>query len=84
MRCKCYEGTYQSTGYCWQPRHGSNTETLIEKVLHGAEEGNTITKKIILNELDIAPCQACITCQKASECIQKDDIMGVVEMMQYS
>jgi multimeric flavodoxin WrbA len=40
--------------------------------------------KVVLNELDIVPCQACNGCQKDGECVQQDDMLALLEQMQRS
>ncbi len=43
-------------GICGSPRRGGNTETLLDKALEGAKSTGAEIEKIILEELDIAPC----------------------------
>jgi len=71
-------------GIVGSPRRGGNTEILIDEVLAGAEETGALTEKLILNELNISPCQACNACYKNSECIQKDDMQKILEKMNQS
>jgi multimeric flavodoxin WrbA len=44
-------------GICGSPRKNGNTETLLDKALEGADSSGAKTEKIILNDLDISPCQ---------------------------
>jgi multimeric flavodoxin WrbA len=46
-------------GICGSPVMRSSTEILIKEVLRGAESGGARSDYILLNELDIMPCQAC-------------------------
>jgi multimeric flavodoxin WrbA len=71
-------------GIVGSPRRGGNTEILVDEVLRGAEEAGAQTDKVILNELHIAPCQACNTCLESGECIQQDDMAALLEKMQGS
>jgi multimeric flavodoxin WrbA len=71
-------------GIIGSPRRGGNTELLVEEVLAGAGEAGASTDKVILNELDILPCQACNGCQESSECVQQDDMSALLEQMQRS
>ena len=72
-------------GIVGSPRRGGNTEILVDTVLRGAEEAGALTEKVILNNLEIAPCQACdVACEETGECIQQDDMVKVVEQMQRS
>ena len=72
-------------GIVGSPRRGGNTEILVDTVLRGAEEAGALIEKVILNDLEIAPCQACdVACDETGECIQQDDMVKVVEQMQRS
>lgn len=70
-------------GIVGSPRRGGNTEVLVDEVLAGAQEAGAVTEKVILNELDISPCQACNGC-KSGECVQQDDMSTVLEQMEKS
>jgi multimeric flavodoxin WrbA len=57
----------------------------VDTVLRGAEQAGALTEKVILNDLEIVPCQACdVACEETGECIQQDDMVKVVEQMQRS
>lgn len=71
-------------GIVGSPRRGGNTEILVDEVLTGAATAGALTEKVILDELDIAPCRACNTCRKSGECVQQDDMQGLLERMQHS
>jgi multimeric flavodoxin WrbA len=71
-------------GIIGSPRRGGNTEILVDEVLAGAEEAGALIEKVILNELDIRPCQACDACQKTGKCAQQDDMSKLLEQMQRS
>lgn len=51
-------------GVVGSPRKGGNTDILVDKVLLGAQEKGNTTNKIFLNDLNIKPCQACMSCKK--------------------
>jgi multimeric flavodoxin WrbA len=68
-------------GIVGSPRRGGNTETLVDEVLSGAERAGALIEKVILNELDIAPCQACDGCGKTGECVQQDDMAELLDKM---
>lgn len=70
-------------GIVGSPRRGGNTEVLVDEVLAGAKEAGALTEKVILNELDISPCQACNGCE-SGECVQQDDMSTVLEQMEQS
>jgi multimeric flavodoxin WrbA len=78
------KSTGRVLGIVGSPRRGGNTETLVDEVLAGAEEGGAVTTKVILNELNISPCQACNACGKTGICVQKDDMAHVLEYMRNS
>lgn len=71
-------------GIVGSPRRGGNTEILVDEVLNGAKEAGALTKKVILNELHINPCQGCDACGKTGKCVQKDDMHGLLEQMERS
>lgn len=71
-------------GIVGSPRRGGNTEILIDEVLAGAEESGFLIEKLILNELNITPCQACNACNKTGDCVQKDDMQKILEKMNQS
>jgi multimeric flavodoxin WrbA len=74
----------QISGIIGSPRRGGNTEVLVDEVLAGAVEAGALAEKVILNELDIVPCQACNGCQESGECVQQDDMLALLEQMQRS
>jgi NAD(P)H-dependent FMN reductase len=71
-------------GIVGSSRRGGNTETLVDEVLRGAEEAGALVEKVILSELDIAPCRACDTCRRTGSCVQQDDMPAVMEQMRRS
>ena len=71
-------------GIVGSPRRQGNTETLVDEVLRGAQEAGAQTEKVILNELEIAPCQACETCLETWNCAQQDDMVTILAQMQRS
>ncbi len=50
---------FRVLGLSGSPVMGSSTEMLIKEVLRGAESCGAKTDYILINELDIMPCQAC-------------------------
>ena len=71
-------------GIVGSPRRGGNTEILIDEVLSGAENAGALIKKVILNNLNINPCQACDSCRKTGKCIHNDDMLELLEKMEQS
>lgn len=71
-------------GIVGSPRKNGNTELLVDEVLKGAKKTGAETEKILLNELEITPCQACNQCSKTKKCIQNDDMEKIVKLMEES
>jgi len=68
-------------GICGSPRRGGNTETLIDEVLRGAQQAGAVVDKVLLGELDIAPCDACNACEAKGECVYDDDMPPLLDRM---
>ncbi|MFW9895392.1 MAG: flavodoxin family protein [Candidatus Thorarchaeota archaeon] len=71
----------QVLGIVGSPRVGGNTDCLVDEILAGAEEAGASTEKIMLNKLNIKPCQACNSCYKTGNCAQKDDMADLLDKM---
>jgi len=71
-------------GIVGSPRQGGNTEILVDETLAGAEEAGAKVEKVILNKLNIKPCQACNSCYKTGHCVQDDDMIPLLEKMEES
>jgi multimeric flavodoxin WrbA len=74
----------RALGIVGSPRYGGNTEILVDEVLRGAAEAGAQTEKAILNQLNVAPCQACGRCMSTGECAQRDDMPTLLEQMKRS
>ena len=46
------------------PRKKGNSTGLAEQIIKGCKSAGAVVEKIYLHDKDIAPCQACYTCQK--------------------
>ncbi len=64
-------------GIAGSPRRGGNTDLLLAEVMKGAASKRAEVKTIVLNDLDITPCQHCDACLKKGECRIKDDMQMV-------
>jgi multimeric flavodoxin WrbA len=64
------------------PRRQGNTDLLLAGVMRGAESQGAETKTIILNDLDITPCQHCDACFEAGVCRYNDDMQMVYKEME--
>ncbi len=71
-------------GIVGSPRRQGNTETLVDAILASAVEQGATSEKIILNELDIAPCQACNGCLRTGKCVHEDDMRKLLPLMEKS
>lgn len=58
------------------PRKHGNSAALARRIAEGAEEAGARVETVVLNDLKIAPCQACYKCQRpgAKGCAQDDDM----------
>ena len=64
-------------GLAGSPRRGGNTDLLLSEVMRGAASRGAEVKTIILNDLNIAPCQHCDACLEAGRCRVEDDMQMV-------
>ena len=61
------------------PRKGGNTDILLDKVVEGAASRGAQAEKIVLNDLDISPCQECDDQGVDGVCRIDDDMQVVFE-----
>jgi len=64
-------------GIAGSPRRGGNTDLLLGEVMRGAASRGAKVKTIILNDLEIVPCQHCDACLKTGRCKVEDDMQMV-------
>ncbi|MFH1640114.1 MAG: flavodoxin family protein [Chloroflexota bacterium] len=64
-------------GISGSPRRGGNTDLLLGEVIRGAESAGATTRTIILNDMNIRPCQHCDACLGTGNCIIQDDMQMV-------
>ena len=69
-------------GIAGSPRRGGNTDLLLAEVMKGAASKGAEVKTIVLNELEITPCQHCDACFAAGECRIKDDMQKVYDELE--
>lgn len=62
------------TAVLGSPRQGGNTDILLTRALGGAKAKGIVFEKIILNDLNIRPCQECASCLKTGICRIQDDM----------
>ena len=61
-------------GVVGSARKNGNTNTLVSKILEGAQEAGLLTEMILLTDLDIKECDGCHTCWKGNDCSKQDDM----------
>ena len=64
-------------GIAGSPRRGGNTDLLLAEVMKGAASRGAEVTTVVLNDLEITPCQHCDACFEAGECKIKDDMQKV-------
>ena len=64
-------------GIAGSPRRGGNTDLLLGEVLRGAASRGAEVKTIVLNDLNITPCQHCDACLEKGKCRIEDDMQMV-------
>lgn len=64
-------------GISGSPRRGGNTDLLLAEVLKGAASRGAEVETIVLNNLNLAPCQHCDACLKAGKCRVNDDMQDI-------
>jgi len=69
-------------GIAGSPRRGGNTDLLLAEVMKGAAGKGAEVKTIVLNDLEITPCQHCDACFAAGECRIKDDMQKVYDELE--
>ncbi len=69
-------------GMSGSPRRGGNTDLLLAQVMKGAKSKGAEVKTIVLNDLEITPCQHCDACFEAGVCRIKDDMQMVYAEME--
>lgn len=71
-------------GFNGSPRVGFNTETLVGKVLEGAEKAGAGIKLFNLDRMDIKPCRGCLACRRDGVCSIKDDMTELISEIKNS
>ena len=64
-------------GMAGSPRWGGNTDLLLAEVMKGAASRGAEVKTIILNDLEITPCQHCDACLEVGNCRIQDDMQMI-------
>jgi len=69
-------------GIAGSPRRGGNTDLLLAEVLKGAAAKGAEVKTIVLNDLDMTPCQHCDACFEKGVCRFDDDMQMVYKELE--
>ncbi len=66
--------------FACSPRHGGNTDTLLEAALEGAETAGARITRFNLREMTIAPCKHCGGCVGGTgRCVIEDDMQKLYD-----
>lgn len=68
-------------GISGSPKKEGFTNLLLDEALDGARAGGARTSKIVLNDLNIRPCQECGGCDENGACVINDDMKAVYEQL---
>ena len=71
-------------GIVASPKHGGNTDILMDEALAGAKDVGALVGKIHLGDVDMRFCQGCERCQQTGACILDDGLARVFEAMEAS
>jgi len=66
------------------PREGGNTDTILEKLIEGAQSTDLNPWYVKLRDLNIANCIACCTCKDEGKCHFNDDMTRMREWIENS
>jgi len=64
-------------GIAGSPRRDGNTDLLLAEVMRGAASKGAEVKTVVLNDLEITPCQHCDACFEAGKCRIQDDMQQI-------
>lgn len=68
-------------GIVCSPRKKGNTEILVREALAAAKENGTEIELLRVSEMNIVPCDGCMTCKQSGKCRIKDDMQKVYEKL---
>ena len=69
-------------GIYGSPRKAGNTDLMLDAFLEGAEAAGGEINKLYVRKLEIRGCLGCGHCDKAGECIQRDDMQIVYLLLE--
>jgi multimeric flavodoxin WrbA len=71
--------TVSVLGISGSPHRHGNTETLLDSFLDGARAAGASVEKVVLMDMDYAPCRGCNACHKTGNCIVRDDAITIFD-----
>jgi len=72
---------YSVLGLSCSPREKGNTDLMCDSALVGAASAGGVVEKVRVPSLNINPCMACNACFKTGQCVQKDNMPGLLKKM---
>ncbi len=67
----------KAIGIFGSPRKEGNSDTLLNSALRGAEESGVAVERIVIRDLQIAPCNSCGGCWETGVCVIGDDMQKI-------
>ena len=73
-------------GFIFSPRKNGNTAWIVNKILEGAKDQGADIQTWYSSDLDIKPCQGCLSCHKEGSlgCIIKDDMQKLYVAIEHA
>ncbi len=67
----------KAIGIFGSPRKEGNSDILLNSALRGAEESGVNVERIVIRDLQIAPCNSCGGCWETGVCVIGDDMQKI-------
>ncbi len=64
-------------GIVGSPRSSGSTAALVRRALEGARDAGATTGELLLGDMDVGGCVACMSCRETGECALRDDMQAV-------
>ena len=72
-------------GFVASPRKEGNTAWIVNKILEGAKEQGAETQAWYFSDLNIKPCQGCLSCHKGNRgCAINDDMQKLYDAIEHA
>ncbi|HNW94133.1 MAG TPA: flavodoxin family protein, partial [bacterium] len=72
------------TGLMASPRREGNSALLLRAALHAARDAGAVVESIVLDDLVIAPCRACVNAPRDGSCLVTDGLQQVSALLDRS